>query len=120
MRHKRTENRGRPSEKPAVIVKKFTREYDDSIWHYDLDKFPNGPYLVEMTDTTYDKLEKLFIKLEKLQIPKYHENGRKKRTTKADKIKIQTTERAYWKEHYKIFPEDIPKKRGRRKKTSNV
>ena len=59
MRHKRTENRGRPSEKPAVIVKKFTREYDDSIWYYDLDKFANGPYLVEMTDTTYDKAEKL-------------------------------------------------------------
>ena len=120
MRHKRTENRGRPSEKPAVIVKKFTREYDDSIWHYDLDKFPNGPYLVEMTDPTYDKLEKLYNKLERLQTPKYHENGRKKRTTKVDKIKMETTERAYWKEHYKLFPEDIPKKRGRRKKKANV
>ena len=43
----------------------------------------------------------------------------KKRTTKADKIKIQTTERAYWKEHYKLFPEDIPKKRGRKKKKRN-
>ena len=120
MRHKRIENRGRPSNKPDVIIKKFTREYDDSIWHYDLDKFPNGPYLVEMTDPTYDKLEKLYNKLERLQTPKYHENGRKKRTTKADKIKMETTERAYWKEHYKLFPEDKPKKRGRRKKTSNV
>ena len=115
MRHKRTENRGRPSEKAAVIVKKFTREYDDSIWHYDLDKFPNGPYLVEMTDPTYDKLEKLYNKLEKLQTPKYHENGRKKRTTKADKITMETTEGAYWKEHYKLFPQDRPKKRGRRR-----
>ena len=119
MRHKRTENRGRPSEKPAVIVKKFTREYDDSIWHYDLDKFPNGPYLVEMTDPTYDKLEKLYNKLERLQTPKYHENGRKKRTTKVDKIKMETTERAYWKEHYKLFPEDKHKKRGRKKKKRN-
>ena len=66
MSYKRTENRGRPSEKPPIVVKKFTREYDDSIWHYDLDKFPNGPYLVEMTDPTYDKLEKLYNKLERL------------------------------------------------------
>ena len=120
MSYKRTENRGRPSEKPPVIIKKFTREYDDSIWYYDLDKFANGPYLVEMIDPTYDKLEKLYNKLERLQTPKFHENGRKKRTTKADKIKIQTVERAYWKEHYKIFPEDIPKKRGRPKSKRNV
>ena len=116
MSYKKTENRGRPSEKPPVVIKKFTREYDDSIWYYDLDKSPNGPYLVEMTDPTYDKLEKLYNKLERLQIPQYHENGIKKRTTKADKIKIQTTERTYWKEHYKLFPEDIPKKRGRKPK----
>ena len=119
MSYKRTENRGRPSQKPAVIVKKFTREYDDSIWYYDLNKFANGPYLVEMIDPTFDKLEKLYNKLERLQTPKFHENGRKKRTTKADKIKMETTERAYWKEHYKLFPEDKPKKRGRKKKKRN-
>ena len=79
------QNRGRPSNKPEVIIKKFTREYDDSIWHYDLDKTDKGPYLVEMTDPTYDKLEKLYDKLERLNKPKYHENGRKKRTTKADR-----------------------------------
>ena len=115
MRHKKKENRGRPSEKPIEIVKQFTREYDDSIWHYDLDKTDKGPYLVEMTDTIYDKVEKLYIKLQKLQTPEYHENGRKKRTTKANKIKMETVERAYWKEHYKLFPEDRPKKRGRRR-----
>jgi len=120
MRHEKKENRGRPSEKPIEIIRQFTREYDDSIWHYDLDKTDKGPYLVEFTDPTYDKLEKLYEKLERLNKPKYHENGRKKRTTKVDKIKMETTERAYWKEHYKLFPEDIPKKRGRRKKTSNV
>ena len=81
MRHEKKENRGRPSEKPAVVVRKFTREYDDSIWHYDLDKTDKGPYLVEFTDPTYDKLEKLYEKLERLNKPKYHENGRKKRTT---------------------------------------
>ena len=120
MRHERKENRGRPSEKPVEVIRQFTREYDDSIWHYDLDKTDKGPYLVEIIDPTYDKLEKLYDKLERLQKPKYHENGRKKRTTKADKIKMETAEKAYWKEHYKHFPEDKPKKRGRRKKTSNV
>ena len=116
MSYKRIETRGRPSEKPAVVVKKFTREYDDSIWYYDLNKFANGPYLVEMIDPTFDKLEKLYNKLERLQTPKYHENGRKKRTTKVDKIKMETTERTYWKQHYKLFPEYKPKKRGRKKK----
>ena len=50
MKHKRKENRGRPSEKPVELIKKFTRTYDGSIWHYDLDKFTNGPYLVEIID----------------------------------------------------------------------
>ena len=117
---KRIENRGRPSEQLIETPRQFTRVYDDTIWYYDLDKFDKGPYLVEMTDTTYDKLEKLYEKLERLKTPKYHENGRKKRTTKVDKIKMETTETIYWKEHYKLFPKDKPKKRGRRKKTSNV
>ena len=111
--------RGRPK-KNEEIRRKYSMEFEDSKWYYDLDKFANGPYLVEMIDPTYDKLEKLYDKLERLNKPKYHENGRKKRTTKADKIKIQTTEKAYWKEHYKHFPEEKPKKRGRRKKIRNV
>jgi hypothetical protein len=111
--------RGRPAEN--IIKKmKYKLEFEDSIWHYDLNKYPNGPYLVEIIDSKFDKLEKLYNKLERLQKPKYHENGRKKRTTKADRIKMETAESAYWKEHYKLFPEDIPKKRGRRKKKSNV
>ena len=113
------EYRGRPTQNITKKMK-YTLEFEDSIWHYDLNKYPNGPYLVEIIDPKFDKLEKLYNKLERLQKPKYHENGRKKRTTKADKIKMETAERAYWKEHYKHFPEDKPKKRGRRKKTSNV
>ena len=113
------EHRGRPKEN-VEIRRKYTMEFDDSKWYYDLDKFTNGPYLVEIIDPKFDKLEKLYNKLERLQTPKFHENGRKKRTTKADKIKIQTVERAYWKEHYKLFPEDIPKKRGRPKSKRNV
>ena len=125
MRHEKTK-RGRPSEQQPEAPRQFTRTYYEfsskpelggkEIWHYDLDKTDKGPYLVEMFDPKYDKAEKLFNKLERLQTPKYHENGRKKRTTKADKIKMETVERAYWKEHYVLFPEDKPKKRKSRKK----
>ena len=125
MRHEKTK-RGRPSEQQLEAPRQFTRTYYEfsskpelggkEIWHYDLDKTDKGPYLVEFFDPKYDKAEKLFNKLERLQTPKYHENGRKKRTTKADKIKMETVERAYWKEHYVLFPEDKPKKRKRRKK----
>ena len=111
--------RGRPAENITRKIK-YKLEFEDSIWHFDLNKYPNGAYLVEQIDPTYDKLEKLYNKLERLQTPKFQENGRKKRTTKVDKIKVETVERAYWKEHYKLFPEDKPKKRGRKKKTSNV
>ena len=108
--------RGRPKNNEE-IKRKYILEFEDSKWYFDLDKFANGPYLVEQIDPTYDKLEKLYDKLERLNKPKFHENGRKKRTTKADKIKMESTERAYWKEHYKLFPEDIPKKRGRKPKS---
>ena len=106
--------RGRPTENITKKMK-YKLEFEDSIWHYDLNKYPNGPYLVEIIDPKFDKLEKLYNKLERLQKPKYHENGRKKRTTKADKNKIKTTEKLYWNEHYRLFPEDKPKKRGRRR-----
>ena len=114
MKHKKTENRGRPSEQPIEIIKQFTRVYNDSIWHYDLDKFDKGPYLVEIIDPEYDKIEKLYEKIERLKQPKYHENGRKKRTTKADKIALESAEEKYWKEHYRLFPGDKPKRRGRK------
>ena len=110
-----TERRGRPSEQPPVKKMIYTIEYGDTRWHYDLNKYPNGPYLVESLDTTYDKLEKLYYKLEKLKKPKYQENGRKKRITKIDKKKISTVEKAYWTEHYKLFPNERPKKRGRKR-----
>ena len=106
--------RGRPVENVTKKMK-YVIEYGDSRWHYDLNKYPRGPYLVEQLDTTYNKLEKLYFKLEKLKEPKYHESGRKKRTTKSDRKKIETTENSYWKEHYRLFPEDRPKRRGRKK-----
>ena len=112
------EHRGRPKEN-IEIKRKFIREYNDSTLNYDLDKFANGPYLVEIKHPELDKLEKLCYKLERLQKPKFHENGRKKRTTKTNKIKIKNTEIAYWKEHYRLFPNDIPKRRGRPPKRKN-
>ena len=107
--------RGRPTENVTRKLK-YKLEFEDSIWHYDLNKFPNGPYLVEIIDREFDKIEKLFYKIERLKQPKYHENGRKKRTTKADKLTLESAEKKYWAEHYRIFPEDKPKKRGRKSK----
>ena len=107
------ENRGRPKEN---IEKKmvFTIDFGDSKWHYNLNKHPRGPYLVEQLAPTYDKLEKLYYKLEKLKKPKYHENGRKKRITKSDRKKMELVENTYWKEHYRLFPNERPKRRGRK------
>ena len=105
--------RGRPVEN-VVKKMKYVIDYGDSKWHYDLNKYPNGPYLVEQLDLTYDKLEKLYYKLEKIKKPKYHENGRKKRITKSDRKKMELAENTYWKEHYKIFPDERPKRRGRK------
>ena len=56
------ENRGRPSNAPPIKKRKYVLEYEDIRYHYDLDYFPNGPYLVENLDPTYDKLEKLYIR----------------------------------------------------------
>ena len=106
--------RGRPTETVTRKLK-YKLEFKDSIWYYDESKYPNGPYLVEIIDPKFDKIEKLYNKIERLKQPKYHENGRKKRTTKADKIALENAEKKYWAEHYRLFPEDKPKKRGRRR-----
>ena len=45
-----SENRGRPKENVGKKMK-FTVDYGDSRWYYDLNKYPNGPYLVEQLDT---------------------------------------------------------------------
>ena len=107
--------RGRPTENVTRKLK-YKLEFEDAIWHYDESKFPNGPYLVELIDPEFDKIEKLYNKIERLKQPKYHENGRKKRTTKADKIALESAEKKYWAEHYRLFPGDKPRKKGRRPK----
>jgi hypothetical protein len=108
-----SENRGRPKEN---IEKKNEICYrvEDSRWHYNLNKHPNGPYLVEQLDETYNELERLYKKLEKLKEPKYHKNGRKKRITKDSKKKMELAEKKYWAEHYRLFPNERPKRRGRK------
>ena len=113
------ENRGRPSNTPPIKKRKYVLEFEDIRYHYDLDYFPNGPYLVEDLDPTYSKLEKLYIKWQKLLEPEYHENGRKKRITKDRIKKIETSETLYWREHYKLFPEDKPKVKTKRRKRNS-
>ena len=36
------ENRGRPSEKPAIVLDKWIQETEDQIWYFDRNKFPMG------------------------------------------------------------------------------
>ena len=67
------ENRGRPAEKPAVILEKYERTFYEvptkpeigykSVWYYDSKKSVNGPYKTEHTPAKGEKLEK--IKTEK-------------------------------------------------------
>mgnify|MGYP003627484225 CR=1 FL=1 len=113
------ESRGRPSNTLPVKKRKYVLEYDDVRYHFDLDKFPNGTYLVENLDPTYNKLEKLHIKWQQLEQPEYHENGRKKRITKNRVKEIKVSKTLYWAEHYRLFPGDEPKiKQKRRKRNS--
>lgn len=107
-------SRGRPKIEQTDAKRQYIVEENGTRWHFDLDIFANGPILVENLDTTYNELERLFNKLEKLNEPEFHENGRKKRTTKERIGKIKRTEESYWKEHYKQFPDDRPKQRGRK------
>ena len=97
--------RGRPIENVKRKTK-YVLQFNDVIYHFDDKKNKNGAYLEEIIDPEFDKINK----------PKYHENGRKKRTTKANKIAIENTEKKYWQEHYRLFPKDKPKKRGRKPK----
>lgn len=51
--------RGRPPNEEPVRPKKWTREFEDSegnisTWYYDVDKFPNGPYKVEVDNVVVE------------------------------------------------------------------
>ena len=107
--------RGRPTENIERKTK-YTLHFDNIIYHFDDNKNKNGAYLVEIIDPEFDKIEKLYYKIERLKQPKYYENGRKKRTTKPDKIALESAEKKYWAEHYRLFPGDKPRKKGRKPK----
>ena len=106
-------SRGRPKDIEDVVQTKYVLDYGDVVYHFDVEKNPNGFWRVDVVDPIYDKLEKLYEKVEKLKKPQYHENGRKKRITKLDYQKVESAEKTYWKEHYKVYPEDAPKKRNK-------
>jgi hypothetical protein len=62
------ENRGRPAEKPAVILEKYERTFYEvptkpeigykSVWYYDSKKSVNGPYKTEHTPAKGEKQKK--------------------------------------------------------------
>ena len=112
-------SRGRPAQGELVAKRKYILEFEDSTWHFDLDKFANGPYLVEHYSPEHDKLEKLHIKWQQLEQPEYQQNGRKKRITK-DRVKeIKASKALYWEEYYRLFPEDKPKTKQKRRKRNS-
>ena len=39
--------RGRPSEKPAIVLDKWVQDNENQIWHFDRSKSSNGCYKVE-------------------------------------------------------------------------
>ena len=40
-------SRGRPSEKPAIVLDKWVQDNENQIWHFDRSKSSNGCYKVE-------------------------------------------------------------------------
>ena len=63
--------RGRPIEN-IVRKTKYILQFDNIIYHFDDNKNKNGEYLVEIIDPEFNKIEKLYDKLERLKKPKYH------------------------------------------------
>jgi len=98
--------RGRPKYN-TVKITKFKVNYGRDVWHFDEDKNPHGPYMVEIgQEPEQIKLDKLYNKLESLKDPEYHKNGRKKRITKYLKKEIKMAEVAYREEYNKVFPKN--------------
>jgi hypothetical protein len=115
----KSSNKGRPAENDILILK-YIQNFKDHTgetftWNWDKTKFPNGPLSVEIKDpqwSTFDRLEnKLALLLSQYEVK---DNERKKRITKADKLEIEALESEINEIWYGFYPEDRPKKRGRK------
>lgn len=113
--------KGRPTENDTPILK-YTQTFKDhkgeiSIWDWDKIKFSNGPLSVTIKDPQWVEFDKLESKLLSL-LSKYEVKGgqRKSRITKADKLEIEALENKINEIWYGFYPEDKPKKRGRKLK----
>ncbi len=101
--------RGRKAQPDDIVRTNYTLEFEGVRYVFKNSKMVMGELIDDPKDPLV-KLEKLSIKLDKLKEPSYHENGRKKRVTKADKEAIAKTEKKYWDLHYTIFPNEKPKR----------
>ncbi len=101
--------RGRKAQPDDIVRTNYTLEFEGVRYVFKNSKMVMGELIDDPQDPLI-KLEKLSIKLDKLKEPSYHENGRKKRVTKADKEAIAKTEKKYWDLHYTIFPNEKPKR----------
>ncbi len=101
--------RGRKAQPDDIVRTNYTLEFESVRYVFKNGKMVMGELIDDPKDPLI-KLEKLSIKLDKLKEPSYHENGRKKRITKADKEAIAKTEKKYWDLHYTIFPNEKPKR----------
>lgn len=107
-------SRGRPTTVPPIPKLDYIQEAESIIY-----TFKKGTMVMsEIKDdpkNPFVKLEKLSKKLDKLKEPVYI-NGRKKRTTKADKLEIEKIQAKYDKLHYELYPEDKPKRKYKKRK----
>lgn len=117
----KSSNRGRPTENITPIFK-YTQTFIDHtgssrIWEFDKNKFHNGPLLVDVIDVEWKEWDKKEKQLNDILI-KYSpkRNQRKPRVTKQDKILIETLKHELDEIFYSFYPEDRPKKRGRKSK----
>jgi hypothetical protein len=101
--------RGRKAQPDDIVRTNYTLEFEGVRYVFKNSKMVMGELIDDPKDPLV-KLEKLSIKLDKLKEPSYHENGRKKRVTKADKEATAKTEKKYWDLHYTIFPNEKPKR----------
>lgn len=106
--------RGRKAQPDDIVRTNYTLEFEGVRYVFKNSKMVMGELIDDPKDPLV-KLEKLSIKLDKLREPVYI-NGRKKRTTKADKLEIEKTQAKYDKLHYELYPEDKPKRKYKKRK----